>query len=384
MANKFLTPDIIAKEALVLLESNMVIGNLVDRQYEASFTGAEKVGSAITIRKREGAEVLEFAEGGSTTEQEMTETAIPLVIEKHFDQTIKLTSKDMTLELQDFSEQILAPNLLKFAEKIDSYMLSKVKDVPNFAGNSASAPSALPASIGDMAQVNKTANDLKLPFRPRHMVMSTELEANLLSVPAFAEADKRGDAGTAMREASVGRLLSFDSYMAQNVDTSVHTSGTATAGAVNGAVAKGSVMLPVDGFGAGETLLAGDVIIIAGIGAFVVKSDITLAGGAGNVELVYPITKDVADNAVVSVYDGGGNDRESHGVIFHPNAFALVTIPLALPMDKQGAIMEYRGLRLRVYWGYDQTKKTNVLSIDCLATAKCIDPRLAAQIVKDI
>jgi hypothetical protein len=44
----FLTPKVIAKEALIVLENNLVLGNLVHRDYSSEF---HNVGSTVTIRK---------------------------------------------------------------------------------------------------------------------------------------------------------------------------------------------------------------------------------------------------------------------------------------------------------------------------------------------
>ena len=48
MTNTLLTPNIIAKEALIVLENNLVLGNLVHRDFSDEFT---KVGDTITVRK---------------------------------------------------------------------------------------------------------------------------------------------------------------------------------------------------------------------------------------------------------------------------------------------------------------------------------------------
>ena len=49
MANTILTPDIIAREALMVLRKNAVMANLVHRDYSDEFVGA--VGDTITVRK---------------------------------------------------------------------------------------------------------------------------------------------------------------------------------------------------------------------------------------------------------------------------------------------------------------------------------------------
>ena len=48
MPNTILTPQIIANEALMVLQSNLTMANLVHRDYSADFV---KVGDTITVRK---------------------------------------------------------------------------------------------------------------------------------------------------------------------------------------------------------------------------------------------------------------------------------------------------------------------------------------------
>ena len=49
MANTLITPDIIAKEALMQLENNLVMGNKVHREYKKEFSGGQ--GNSVSIRK---------------------------------------------------------------------------------------------------------------------------------------------------------------------------------------------------------------------------------------------------------------------------------------------------------------------------------------------
>lgn len=68
--NKFLTPDIIARESLMILQSNTVMAGLVYRDYEEEF-GPSKVGDTITIRKPATFEAKEFS--GHTEVQDAKE-----------------------------------------------------------------------------------------------------------------------------------------------------------------------------------------------------------------------------------------------------------------------------------------------------------------------
>ena len=59
MANTILTPDIIAREALMVLRNNAVMANLVHRDYSNEFVAG--VGDTITIRKPAKFDAKEFA-----------------------------------------------------------------------------------------------------------------------------------------------------------------------------------------------------------------------------------------------------------------------------------------------------------------------------------
>lgn len=387
MANIFLKPDVIAREALVLLQSNLVVTRLFSRRYEADLNGSAKVGDQIRIRRRANGVVDEY-NGSTVTIRDIQETSHTLVLEKHFDATIKITSKERTLELVDFSEQVLAPRMVEMGEKIDSYGLTKLQDIPNVAGPSEAAPAALPSSIADMALVEKTLNDLKVPLRPRFQLASTEYKATLLGVDSFVEVDKAG-ADSALRMSEIGPLMGFDTFMAQNIDSSTFTSGTQTSMAVNvaGGALKGSTSIAYDtGAVASGTLVVGDIVDIAGYGKAVVAAPDTASTGAGTLVIKEPLREDVADDAVITVYDGGGNTRQQHGAVFHPDCLAFVAVPLDLPQGADAAFIQdpATGLAIRAVFDYDRDLKSDVLSLDILVGALMVDGRLGAQIVKNI
>ncbi len=388
MANTFLTPNIIAAEALVLLQSNLVATRLFSRRYEADLNPGSKVGDTIRLRRRSQGVVDEYT-GSSITIRDIEETNINLTLEKHFDASIRITDRERTLDIVDFSEQVLAPRMVEMGEVIDTYALTKLKNIPNVAGPSSAAPAALPASIAAMALVEKTLNDQKVPLRPRYQIASTEYKATILGVDSFVEVDKSG-ADSALRLAEIGPIMGLSTFMAQNVDTSTHTSGTGTTALVDGSgvpLPKGASSIPMDGAaGATDTYLAGDIISIAGYGNVVVAADVTFSGNAGIVTIVEPTREDIADNAVTTMYDGGGLDREQHGAVFHPDCLAFVSAPLDLPAGAEAAYIQdpATGLSIRAVYDYDRDLKADVLSLDILVGALMVDGRLGAQIVKDV
>jgi len=224
MANTILTIDDIAKEALMLLRSTLVGVKLFDRRYESNFTGTEMVGDTIRIRRRGAGTVREFT--SSITVDDITESNVNLVLEKHYDLSFAVTSKQWTLDLQNFSEQLLAPNVLKMAEQIDAYALTKLKQLPNVGGPSETEPAALPTTVAHLAAINRILDDQKVPMAERVQLVSPTYKQALLSIDTFVEADKRGDGGTALESARMGQLMSMSHFMDQNIDSAtVHTSG---------------------------------------------------------------------------------------------------------------------------------------------------------------
>lgn len=77
------------------------------------------------------------------------------------------------------------------------------------------------------------------------------------------------------------------------------------------------------------------------------------------------------------------NIKDGVSVAFRREAFALATRTLPLPRGigaGQGSVVSYKGLGLRVIYGYDMSKKQDVVSIDCLMGVKTLDPKRAVLI----
>ena len=289
MPNKFLTPNIIAKEALMQLRNNAVMASLVHRDYSSEFVGA--VGDTITIRKPAKFKVNEYK--GSTIElQDATESGVEVKMDKLLDVSFAVTSKELSLDIADFSAELLVPAMQAFNDKIDSYLLGLEAEITNRVDIS---DTMTPANIIDARKflVNAAA-----PNTDRNFVFGATTEADLLKNDKFTDADRVGDTGTALREASLGRKYGLNMYTDQNV---VKTSGK---------------------------------------------------------------SPDYVPN-----------------IVFHKNAFAFVTRPLALPQGaSKAAIVNYDGFGLRVVYGYDMQKKTDIVSIDMLCGFKTLDKDLAAVI----
>ncbi len=373
MGNTILTPSIIAKEALMQLRNNTVMASLVHRDYSQEFVAG--VGNTVTIRKPANFEAQEFNRSTGIQIQDATEGSESVVLDKLLDVSFEVTSEQLTMGIKDFSEQLLIPAMQGFANKIDQYLLGLYNEIPFNFGTAGSTPS----EISDITGARKVLNDNKVPFANRNLVIDTAAEDKLLQLATFHEADKVGDDGTALREASLGRKFGFNIFMDQNVKK--HTKGTLTGDEgtikVKGAVSAGATQIVIDGTNLTGTLVKGDVITISGK-SYVVTEDTTAAASEIAVKL-YPTTTDIANDTDVTIVS-----MHTANLAFHKNAFALVSRPLALPRglsSEQKAIVNYDGFGLRVIYDYNSQYKKDVISIDMLCGVKTLNSELACRLL---
>lgn len=88
MSNKFLTPQIVANEALMVLENNLVAADLVHKDYSKEFA---HVGDTITIRKPAKFSAKNFV--GETVDQNVNEGSVKVTLDHFRDVTVPVTSK---------------------------------------------------------------------------------------------------------------------------------------------------------------------------------------------------------------------------------------------------------------------------------------------------
>lgn len=379
------TVDWLAREALLILQSNMVATLLYDRQYEADFQGTEARGDTIRIRRRDRGNAQEFT--GTIVSRGLEESKIDLVLEKHFDASFEITSKEATLDLDSFSDQVIEPQVVSIAELVDTFALSKINDLPNNAGvDGAGAPIAFATTIGDVANYRKVLNELKVPMRGRQAIWSPTGDANLLGIASFVEADKKGDDGTALAEASIGRVLGFDHWMAQNVDeTALVTQDGASALTDNVAadLPVGTLVIPVDGANGAAVVFADQSTIqIDGIN-YSVDGDATMSGSAGNITILEGLKIPAVNNSAVSTPYAVSDSFFPRGAMFHPRAFAFVSVPLEIPPGAEGATITANGYSIRIVRDYEITSKKSIISLDTLVGCRVVEGSLGAKVVTD-
>lgn len=388
MPNELLTPKQIAREALIRLRGNLGLANEVYRDYSQEF---KKVGDTVTIRKPATFVADEF--GGTINLQDIGEGSVPIKMDTHLDVSVEVTSKEMSLEIKDFGSQVLDGAMLAIAEGVNNKVASVAsQQVPFYVGAAGTTPNSIKLGFTDPM---KKLNINKVPNSRRRLFFDPVAQAELLQLDALIGADKSGST-EALREASMGRVMGFDTFMDQAIRTheagpySALTDVSVTAVAHDADDYNVSLLTLESAAGTStDALKAGDLFEVDGNQYVVVADTSAAASGAISSVKVHPrFHVDAAgdmDSADVTFVDQSARAHVSN-LAFHPNSIALVSRPLETPMGKNEtnaytAVDPNTGLSTRVVMDYDMNSKKSVISLDALFGAKVIFPQLAVQVL---
>lgn len=384
MPNTFLTMTDIAEQALLRLRENEVMSKLVTRDFDSKISDK---GDSVNIKVPGVFDAKDFASTGTIVVQAINEGKRTLVLDQIQDVSVEITSKEKTLNINDFTEQVTAPAIEALARKIDQDIMSLYKYVPYYTGTSG----VTPTSLTTFAEANKILNANKCPLNTEKAgVWDEEADAKFCTIDALVNAEKSGTTET-LRMGSIGKIFRINNYMDQNVVT--HTAGGYTSladvtavvtAASNGATSKNipySQMVLTSAAGAAVTkLLAGDLIRV-GTRQFTVLED-TAAAIAGVVTAkVYPALSENLASTAATFPDVTARAHTAN-MVFHPRAFVFANRPLTTDLGGvEAAVATFEGLSLRVTRGYDQTTKKETISFDILYGILPLQPELAVRVL---
>lgn len=352
MQNTFLTPEVVANEALMCLTGNLVMADLVHRDYADEFVS---VGDTISIRKPAKFVAKNFT--GVTEPQDLTEGSVSVKLDRFRDVTVAVTSKQMSLDIADFSAQVVQPAMQAIAQAIDQDLLAVATEK---AG--ACIPGTQDAKdLSDIAAMAKHLDIAKAPIQNRSLVLHPEHKYRYALTENLSNVSYAGDNET-LRDALLGKVYTLDTYMDQNApDSAAQLPGQTISFKVTGN--KGDTAVTVSALVGGE-IEAGDGFIYDGY--FYRFED----SGDALLSIDQPLMSDLKNTDVTVV-------NAPHSLAFHRNAIALVSRNLALPMGAaNAAYASAGGLGVRVVYDYDSATKTDKISFDVIYGVKELEPEL--------
>lgn len=217
MANAFLKPEVILATALEMLRREIILPRLVTRYGLADFRGAKddtvnvRVPAFLTAREYEWR-----TRSAEIVLDELEELSIPVTLDKHIYSAVPTTDEELTLDITDFAVQVLQPQVIAVAEKLES-ILGTIMEGATFATADVEyAQGSSDAAFYDaLVDARKILNDAHVPQANRIVVIGSGVEASALKEADLRKADASGSTD-ALRRASLGSLAGFDNIVVSN------------------------------------------------------------------------------------------------------------------------------------------------------------------------
>lgn len=401
--NTLLTISMITREALMVLENNLVFTKFVRRDFDNQYgkVGA-KIGTVLNIRKppRYVGRV-----GQALQLEDATETSVPLALTTQRGVDFAFTSQDLELSVDDFSDRFVEPGIASVANNIDFDGLKQYLNVYNEIGTPGMVPNALLTYL----QAGQRLDEEAAPRdKKRSVIISPAMQAVIVDAlkglfHESSEIERQYEEGT------MGITGGLKWSMDQNapVQTVGAQGGTPV---VNAAGQTGNVITSSGWTINTQVLNQGDVITFANVFAvnpqskqstgalrqFVVTANVQSNGaGVANIPIAGPgglgiivagpfqtVTASPANNAAISV-QGAPNTQSPRGLAFHRDAFAFACADLPLPggVDKAARVNDDQlGMSIRLIRAYDINTDRYPCRTDILYGWATLYPELACRV----
>ena len=393
MANTILTPTAVTREILRILHQKASFLATVNLDYDNSFANSgAKIGTTLKIRTPNQFTV---RSGAVLDVQDVAESSVTLTVATQKGVDVNFSSAELTMELDDFSKRILDPAISALVATVENDMISNVyKDIYTVVDNAGAAMTYAKLLEAESRMVKNL-----VPMSERSLMWHPQAHADMISAWSTLFNDSK-EISKEFREGRIGHAVGFDHY--RNTHTPLFTSGTETGTTmtVNGANQTGSTI--TNSNASSKTLVAGDVITLAGVNRvhpetkadtgelqrFVVTSAVTAGGLTSGISpsiITSGATQNVSasptDTGTITKLLGGASSITDTSLAYHKDAFTFVTADLVMPKGVDFAAREQLdGISMRVVRQYDINNDQFPCRIDILYGYKTIRPELAVRI----
>lgn len=391
MSNTILTPTAVTRKALSILHQKLNFVGNIDRQHDPKFANdGAKIGDSLSIRLPNQYTV---TEGAALSVQDTAETSVTLQLSEQDHVDTSFSSKELTLDIDDFSERILDPAMSVLAAKIESKALQGMYPLVYNQSNNVNTA----ATMAKVLSGRKILVD-NLAAGPYTCNMDTQMNVDL--VDAFKALNQDAPAlAKQYKEGLIGKVAGFNFF--ENTMMPVHITGTDDGTGdylTDDVTPQAGTSLTID-TGAG-TLVKGDIFTVGGV--FRVHPETKVSTG---VLQQFTVTTSVAISATTitftpaivatgakqNVSNAAANDQAltkvggesviyNVGLGYSKQAFTFATADLVMPNGVDFAAREVMdNISLRIVRAYDINSDKLPVRIDVLYGYKAQRPELAVR-----
>lgn len=377
MANTILTIDMVTRRAVMLFKNSNAFIQGLDRQYDDQFgiQGAQ-IGTSLRI-KYPADYVVSDGPALSLQDTNIQNTTLVMSTQRHVD--IAFNSAERTLKIQDYEENYLVPAMNNLAGNVAATIMSGVEGgVCNFVANKDGSNNIIAPTKTQILKAGAILTDNSAQRTGRRFIASPTSMANVVDTLAGlfnpAPAISRQ-----YYEGQVYDALNFRWY--EDPTVLAHTTGSFTAGTVNGAGQTGTTLVTNAITG---TLNKGDIITIAlvnsvnyvtktttgGLRQFVVTANVLngatsipifpaiIPGGIGydsqtglGAQQYQTVDVSPANAAAISLVNKASEVYRKN-IGYAPKAITMVTADMVIPPMVESSRKRYDGISMRMVHGY--------------------------------
>ncbi len=204
---------LVAVDALPALMGNLVMGNLVNRDFEPALGQA---GDTVNVPIPPTLVANNLAEGGTVQPQNPSLGNAQIVLNTHAEATFQIPDVTKVVAVPDLLKLYMQPALIALAEKIEGDLLGLYA---SFTANDAVGTGGVALDEATIDEAETKLFQSKVPAsEAKYLVVDPAAYSQLRQIPRFSEYQTAGEAGLrALVDGTVGKLKDFYVFRSQFV-----------------------------------------------------------------------------------------------------------------------------------------------------------------------
>ena len=204
---------LVAADALPVLVGNLVMGNLVNRDYEPVLSQA---GDTINVPIPPVMVANNISEGGSVQTQNPNLGNAQIVLNTHVEATFQIPDVTKVLAVPDLLKIYMQPAVAAIAQRVETDLLNLYS---NFTANAPVGTAGTPITEAVIDAAETALFLAKLPTsEQKFMVVDAATYSTWRQIPRFSEFQSAGDAGLrTLVDGTIGKVKDFFVFRSQFV-----------------------------------------------------------------------------------------------------------------------------------------------------------------------
>lgn len=213
--SEFLKAQQIVAAALGLLQRESILPGQVWRNAVGNFKGAMNDTISIRVPAFAPANSRVLRSGSARTRDELNERKVDVTLNVDVYKDIRISDEILTLDIVDFGAQVLNPVMIGIADKIANILVTTMSEgvYQNEIDYTYGGDPVKQIAI----EARRLLNAANVPAAGRSLALGGNLEAEFLSSSRFLDLGQFGSTA-ALKEGSIGRVMGFDVFPANELD----------------------------------------------------------------------------------------------------------------------------------------------------------------------